>query len=65
MECFKWSLMSQPSRNMEDSSADGEGHLNCVGVLAQEVSLEKNFYMWPRDCLCDVLVKNMAVFAIV
>jgi hypothetical protein len=31
---------------MEDS--DTEGDLNCGG-LAQEISEEKNFSMWPRD----------------
>jgi hypothetical protein len=43
MECFKWSLMSHPSRNLEDHSAEGD--LNCVGLLAQEVSMEKNVSM--------------------
>jgi hypothetical protein len=41
MECFKWTLMGEPSRNMEDFGA--EDHLNGVGMLAQEVSVEKNF----------------------
>ena len=45
---------------MEDSGA--EGHLNCVGLMAQEVSVKKNFNMWLRDCFCDVLVKNTAAF---
>jgi hypothetical protein len=30
-------------------------------VLAQGVSVE-NFNMWPRDCFCDSLVKNVATF---
>ena len=30
--------------------------------LAQEVSVEKNFRMWPRDYFCDILVKNVAAF---
>ena len=34
--------------------------LNCTD-LAQEVSVEKNFSMWPRDC-CGILVKNVAAF---
>ena len=29
---------------------------------AEEVSMEKNCSMWPRDFFCDVLVKNMAAF---
>ena len=28
----------------------------------QEVSVAKNFSMWPRDCSCDILVKNVAAF---
>jgi hypothetical protein len=40
---------------MEDSGAEGD--LN-HGVLAQEVSEEKNF----RDHSCDILVKNVAAF---
>ena len=36
-----------------------ESDLNC-GILAVEVSEEKNFNMWPRDCSCDILVKNVA-----
>ena len=35
VECFKCCLMGHPSRNMEDSGAEGD--LNCEG-LAQEVS---------------------------
>jgi hypothetical protein len=60
MECFKWGLMGQPIRNMKDSGA--KGHLICVGLLAQEVSVEMDFNMWPRDCFCGVLVKNVAAF---
>ena len=57
MKCFKWGLMgySIPSINMEDfvtESAD----------LAQDGSVEKNFSMWPRDCFCSILVKNVAAF---
>jgi hypothetical protein len=32
LECFKWGLIGQPTRNTEDSGA--KGHLNCLGVLA-------------------------------
>jgi len=42
---------------MEDYAAESD--LNCAD-LAQEVSLEKNFSMWPRDCFCCILVKNVA-----
>jgi hypothetical protein len=35
-----------------------ESDLNCAD-MAQEVSVE-NFNMWPRDCLSDILVKNVA-----
>jgi hypothetical protein len=61
-ECFKWGLMSHPSRNMEDSGI--ECHLNYVDLLAQEVSVEKNINIWPRECFCDVLVKNVVVFCL-
>jgi hypothetical protein len=53
VECFKRGLKGYPSRNMEDFVAEYD--LNCVD-LAQEVSVEKNFSMWPRDCLCGILV---------
>ena len=51
VECFKWGLVGHPSRNIEDTGAEGE--LNSGG-LAQEVS--KNF----RNHSCDILVKNVA-----
>ena len=44
---------------MEDIVAEDD--LNCVS-LALEVSEEKNFSMWPRDCSCDILVKNVVTF---
>lgn len=31
-----------------------------LGKPGSRVSEGKNFSMWPRDCLCDVLVKNVA-----
>jgi hypothetical protein len=43
MKCFKWGLLSYPSRNMEDFVA--ESNLNCA-VLAQEV--------WRRISVCDI-----------
>jgi hypothetical protein len=55
VECFKWGLMGHPSRNMEDFN------LNCVD-LAQEISKEKNFSMWHKDCFCGILVRNVATF---
>jgi hypothetical protein len=42
VECFKWSLMGHPTRNMEDFVTGS--NLNCVD-LAQEISKEKNFSM--------------------
>jgi hypothetical protein len=48
VECFKWGLMDHPSRNMEDFVSESD--LKCAD-LAQEVSVEKNFSMWHRDCL--------------
>ena len=59
MECFKRSSMGHTSKSMEDSGAEGD--LNC-GSLAHEVSEEKNFSMLPRDCSCDILVKNVVAF---
>ena len=38
-----------------------EGNLNS-GDLAQEVSEENSFSMWPRDCSYNILVKNVAAF---
>jgi hypothetical protein len=57
--CFKWGLMSCPSRNMEDLVALSD--LNCAD-LTKEVSVAKNFSMWPRDCFCNILVKFVAAF---
>ena len=56
--CFKWCLMDQPSRNIEDIDAEDGSN---SGGLAQEVS-EKNFSMLPGDRSCDILVKNMVTF---
>jgi hypothetical protein len=44
---------------MENFVAGGD--LIC-GSLALEASEEKNFNMWPRDCFCDILVKNVSAF---
>jgi len=58
-EHIKRGLMGHTSRNMEDSSDEGDlKH----GGQAQEVSEEKNFSMWPRYHSCDILAKN--VFAL-
>ena len=62
MESFKWSLVGYPIRYMEESVADSG--LNCVSLLAQEFS-EKNLSIWPRDCSCNILVKNVAAFCFV
>jgi hypothetical protein len=59
LECFKWGLIGHPSRNMEDFVAGS--NLNCID-LAQEISKEKNFRIWYKDCFCDILVKNEATF---
>jgi hypothetical protein len=59
MKCFKWGLMGYPSRNMEDFVAVSD--FSCAD-LAQEGSVEKDVSMWPRDCFCSILVKNMAAF---
>ena len=44
---------------MEDFVAGS--NLNCI-YLAQEISKEKNFRMWHKDCFCGILVKNVAAF---
>ena len=59
VECFKWGLISHPSKNMEDFVAGS--NLNCVD-LAQEISKDYNFRMWHKDCSCGILVKNVATF---
>jgi hypothetical protein len=51
--------MDYPSRNREDYVAECD--MNCAD-LAQEVSVEDNFRMWPRDYFCGILVKNVATF---
>lgn len=47
---------------MEDFVAVSD--LHCAD-LAQEVSVQKNFSMWPTDCSCDILVKIVAAHALV
>jgi hypothetical protein len=44
---------------MKDIGAEDD--LKC-GDLAQEFSKEKIISVWPTDCSCDVLVKNVADF---
>ena len=51
--------MVYTGRSTEES--DDEGDLNCRD-LAQDISDGQNFSMWPRDCSCDILPKNMSVF---
>jgi hypothetical protein len=46
---------------MENITA--EYYLNSAADLAQEISVEKNFGMWPRDWFCDILV-NMDSFSL-
>jgi hypothetical protein len=56
--------MSYPGKNVEDFVAESD--LNCE-ALAQGVSVEKNFSMWPRGWVfCRILVKKMwLLFALV
>ena len=51
--------MDHPSRNMKGFVAGSD--LNCVD-LVQDISKEKNFRMWHKDCFCGILVKNVATF---
>ena len=53
--------MGHTSMIREDRGAESD--LNC-GCLDQEVSEEKNVSMWPRDCSCDILVKNVAALCL-
>ena len=57
LECFKWGIMGHILVEGQWCKND----LNC-GVLAQDVSEEKNFSIWPWDCYCDILAKNVAAF---
>jgi hypothetical protein len=59
VECFKWSLKGHTSRNMEEFVSGS--NLNCID-LAQEISKEKTFSMWHKDCFCGILVENVAIF---
>ena len=59
MDHFKWGLRDHLSRNME--SIGTKDDLNSAD-LVQEVLVEKNSSMWPKDYFCDILVKNMAAF---
>ena len=52
--------MGHPNRNMEDGGVEGD--LNCVILLAQADSEERNCSMQPKDCSCNILVKNVATF---
>ena len=52
--------MGYHNRDMEEFVAESD--FNCAD-MAQEVSVEKNFSMWPRDCFCSILVNNMARFS--
>lgn len=58
VKCFNYGLIGC-IRNIEDG--DAEGYLNFRG-LDQEVSEEKNFSRWPRDCSCDNLAKKVTAF---
>lgn len=56
MGCFKWVLMGYPIKKNFVIESD----LNCADI-AQEVSVE-NFNIWPADCFCGILVKNVTTF---
>ena len=51
VECFKWGLMGHPSKNIKDFVA----HIDLYyAVLAQDVLVEKNVSIGPRDCFCAI-----------
>jgi hypothetical protein len=58
-EQFKWGLMGHCSRKMEDCGAEGNVD---TGGLAPDVLKESNINLWPRDCPCDILAKNVVAF---
>lgn len=60
IEHFRWGLLSHSGRNKEDSGTKGD--FNCGG-LAQGVSEDRNFNLWPRDYFCDILAKKVAAFS--
>ena len=60
MEWFKWSLRDHPSQNAEYGGVEGD--FNYCRPAGQDVSEGKNFSMWPRDCSCNILVKNVTAF---
>ena len=63
VEHFKCCLISHASRSMEDSGAKCD-LMNC-GCLDPKVSEGQNI-IWPKDHhSCDILVKNVADFALV
>ncbi|MGE9574538.1 hypothetical protein ACQP3C_26175 [Escherichia coli] len=51
--------MGHTNRRLENNAVDTNVDYDS---LAQEVSEEKNFSMLPRDCSCNILVKNVAAF---
>lgn len=62
MEHFKHNLTGYTSRRMEERGTKSD--VNCGG-LVQEVSEMKNFNILNSDPSCDILVKNVAAFALV
>ena len=60
MEWFRWSLRDHPSQNAEYGCVEGD--FNYCRPAGQDVSEGQNFSMWPRDCSCNILVKNVAAF---
>lgn len=55
---FKWGLIGHTGRDVENSAT--ESNLG-YGGPAQEGS-EKTISKCPRDCSCDILLKNMNAF---
>lgn len=56
----KWDLMGHPNRNMEHGCIELD--LNYIGLLTQEISMEKMVNSLPRDSLSDIFMKNKAAF---
>lgn len=57
VECFKWGLMDDSNRIMEDTA---EGDVNCRGQIKK--FQREDITKWPRDC-CDILGKKMCLLS--
>ena len=52
--------MDNPSRNMENSGAECD--LNYGDLTPRGFQRTRMLGLWPRDCSCEVLAKNLTAF---